>query len=231
MRYLVACILLMLSFLLLAGCAGMQESDAEREIGKRAPQIIGPAYSYTAKVRGLSKTHADTVQVTGIRVRPTQNLVLETLLLTFHDVTFRQKPFRVLNIGNAEFSAKATDQAVTNYVSQEGRATRPGIHQFKVTFLPNAVQVAAIVTVSGQDVPVTTSGTLQIVEETRVNYLPQTITAAEVVLPPDLLQQISTRINPLADLSGLRFHPQVRQLTLAPGILTLSGTANVKNFP
>ena len=69
---------------LLAGCGGNPENAAARELVARAPELIGPAESYRAEVRGLSSRHVDYVRLVGTAVKPDPNLVLDPFSVDAH---------------------------------------------------------------------------------------------------------------------------------------------------
>jgi hypothetical protein len=225
MRYGLLCVLLGLLAVLVLGCdAG---SIAENEIEEAAPRYIGPADRYDAAVEGLGASRAEQVQLIGYGVRPEPNLELQQLTLTFRDVDYQRSPFRVTRVGNARFTVTATEQAVTSYLAERAQQATPvPIRDLRVNFLADQVQISGNAAVAGQEVPLTTTGTLQ-AQGARVLYQPQRITVEQIALGEQLRGVVAQVINPLIDLSRLRFAPQIESITLRPGTITVSGTGDV----
>lgn len=217
MRYLPAGLLALSGLGLFSGCAGVAENYAEREIIRRAPELIGPADNYQARVRRLSATHADVVRLVGMGVRPTSGLILRQVQLHLCDVSFQRNPFHVTRVGSMDFTAQVTDGDLNACLLQAALARHVAIRNVRLTFTQNGVELGALVPVSGQEVQVSTSGILQPIAGTRVDYLPQRLTVGGVALSPVILQQLANRVNPVLDLSGLRYIPLISQVVHPPG--------------
>lgn len=230
MRYGLIGLIFGVLLLLVSGCAGTTQL-AEREIVRAAPRYIGPADRYEADVQGLQASNAEQVRVTGYGVRPVPDIVLRQLVLTFRDVDYQRQPFLVTRIGSADFSAQITDDAVNRYLTSQiaQRTTQLRLSDVRVSFLSNEVRVAGIATVGGQALQVTTTGTLQ-PQGSLVLYQPRAITVGNTALTQEIGTAVSSYVNPLFDLARLPFTPQLRTITLAPGVATLTGTGDPRQF-
>jgi len=230
MRWILLCALALVTLPWLFGCAAAQESFAEREIVKRAPNIIGPADRYTADVKGLKETSADKVTVNGTRVRPTSTpgLVIDSLVLTLRGVQFQRDPFLITNIDQAAFTARLTDRAVNDYLKSRQTATST-VQNVQLTFTPTEVRAQGTLVTAGQAVAFTTAGTVQ-PEGPLLNFTPRELSLGGVTVPANVLQQFTGALNPLVDLRGLRITPQVQQIALSSGAVTISGTADVRSL-
>lgn len=232
MRYLPLLILMSWGLLaLLAGCGGNPENAAARELVARAPELIGPAESYRAEVRGLSSRHVDYVRLVGIAVKPDPNLVIDPLVLTLTDIRYQARPFQILNVGSANFTARISEAALNNYVRQQARPGFGNVSAVRVTLQRHTVIVSADVSLEAVTVPVTTSGQLQVGDGLHLNYLPQTLTVGNVGIPRTVQSILAGRVNPIIDLSGLRFSPRVTSITVNRGELLLAGTAELRGLP
>lgn len=209
----------------LTGCAGGAQRLAEREITRYARDYIGPADRYTADVRGLTGSRADTVTLVGTGVRPAPNVVLERLTLTLRGVQYRRDPFAVTQVDDAAFSVRVSEAAINNYLRGEGRADSPALRNVWVTLLPGEVRAVAATTVAGQAVTITAAGALQ-AQGATARFVPSGLAVAGVPVPASVLGLFGTLLNPLTDLRGLRFGPQITGIVLERGALTLSGRAD-----
>lgn len=214
---------------LLAGC-GTQESVAEREIERRAPEFIGPADSYDADVTGLSATRAEQVRLTGRNVRPRPDFVVETLVLTLNEVHFQRSPFKLQSVGESTFSARLTEQAVNDYLRATGRTTQNELRDIRVFFVPGEVRASATLQTALGATQLATAGTLQ-PAGARVDYQPQRVTVEGVNLPATVQQQLAAAVNPIIDLNGVRFTPTIQRITITQGAVLLEGTAVVTDLP
>ncbi|MHB0936042.1 MAG: LmeA family phospholipid-binding protein [Armatimonadota bacterium] len=228
MRWIVLCALALVALPWLFGCAEAQESLAEREIVRRAPEIIGPADRYTADVDGLRETSADQVRLNGRRVRPVPGLVIDSLVLTLRGVEFQRDPFQITSIDQANFTARITDDAVNDYLRSRQTAAST-VQNVQLAFTPTGVRAQGTLVTAGQAIAFTTAGTVQ-AEGSILNYRPQVLALGGVTVPETVLQQFAAALNPLVDLRSVRIAPQVQQIALSEGAITLSGTADVRSL-
>jgi len=103
------------------------------------------------------------------------------------------------------------------------------VQNVQLTFTPAEVRAQGMLVTAGQAVAFTTTGTIQS-QGAVLNYVPRELTLGGVTVPQELLQQFTNALNPLVDLRGLRIAPQVQQIALSDGAVTLSGTADVRSL-
>jgi hypothetical protein len=226
MRY-HALFLFLLVLPLLWGCGPDREMHAAREVVAHAPEYIAPAERYQATVRGLSTHRARSIAIIGSAVQIEQHLVVDPLTLTLYDAQFVQQPFRVTSIRTATFSARISEAAANNYLRQQVHPSvgyTGEINNVRVLFQRNLVKVTAMIS----RVPVTTSGRVRIDDGLRVQYVPEKLEALGVGIPRIAQSLLADQVNPLVDLSGLRFVPHITQVTVNPGELLISGTAELR---
>lgn len=209
------------------GC-GDRESAAEREIEKRAPQYIGPAESYQATVEGLSSRSVSSVTLIGTAVQPEPHLVVDPLELRLTNVQFRTDPFEVTSVENATFSGRISEAALNTYINQSSRPTFGNIRDARVELLNNRVRATAEYVAPGLTVPVSTSGRLRVDRGIQVVYVPEQLEVGNIPVPAATQGLLASRVNPLVDLSGLRFHPRIERLEVREGELLISGTARLR---
>jgi len=228
MRWIILCVMMLAALPWLFGCALSPESLAEREIEKRAPEIIGPADRYHADVRNLTSTSAERVTLNGTRVRPAPGLVVEKLTLTLYEVEYQRQPFLIRDIARTDFSARLTDRAVNDYLNSQ-RTESSDLREVRMTFAPGEARAAGTLIVAGQPVTFTTAGALQPTDGT-VHYQPRGLSLGSVPVPEALLRQFAAALNPLIDLRGLEFSPRIQTIVLTQGEVTLSGDANIQSL-
>ncbi|MHB9134371.1 MAG: LmeA family phospholipid-binding protein [Armatimonadota bacterium] len=211
--------------LVLTGC-GVVNSYAERTIQDRAPELLGPADRYQADVRGASRSGVDYLRLEGINVRPAPDLLLDDLTLTLRGVRFQTEPsFHITQLAGSSFTGRISETAVNAFIASRLRDRRQ-VREVRITLQQDLVRVVGTVDTLGIGVPVTTTGRL-VAEGNHINYQPVTVTIAGVGLSGRLRDMLANAVNPLVDLSSLRFTPRVEWLGLAQGQLSFSGTASV----
>lgn len=216
MRYLlIACALAALA--VIAGC-GSPSSQAERAIVDAAPRYIGPADRYDARVQGLTADSASQVQLFGYGVRPAMGLTLQTLTLTLNDVSYQRDPFRLTRVGTALFSLQVTDAAMTQYLNAQ-TPERTTVRNVSVTFLAGQMSLSGVAVAGGTEQPFSVAGAL-VPQGTLVRFQPFTTSDT-----PNALRLLLANLA-VVDLSRLQFAPQVQTITLTPGVMTVSGTAD-----
>jgi hypothetical protein len=214
----------------LLGC-GAPESFAARELEARAPELLGPAARYRARVEGLTADRATRVQLTGDAVRLRPDLTVDTLTLTLRGVRYQRDPFHILAIERADFTGRISEAALNAYVRAQGRTRSETVRDLLVQVRPEGLQVSGFVHVLGRDLPVTTIGTVQTVGGVLLIFAPQRLIVGGLEVPGGVLALIGGLINPIADLTGGRFIPRIEELRLREGAIELAGSALVTNLP
>jgi hypothetical protein len=223
MRY--AIVLLLLS--VLVGCGGRTPDAREltAQLTAAAPAVLGAADAVRAEVSGATRDGAAQVRLFGAGVRPDPNLVLDPVTLTLRNV--RVDAAGVVQVGSASFSARVSEAAINNYVRAQGRATNGNVRNVRIAFYPGRVQVTGTATVAAADVPFSTTGPLRITDGLRVEYDPQHVKVVGIPIPSLIKGLLASRINPLVDLSGLRFTPRIYRVTVVAGALQIDGSAEL----
>ncbi len=230
MRYPVLGALLLLCCGLLPGCSSHQVKLAADEVVARAPDLVAPAERYQAEISGLTAARVETLCITGTGVRPDPNLVLDPLTLILHGVDYQLKPFQITNVADATFKGRASQSAVNHFVRQQHTVTTSNIQNIQVAFEQNLVKVTAVFPVYGVDIPIAATGAVRVDEGIRLNAELKTFSILTVGVPKNISSLLMARINPLVDLSGLRFKPRLDKVTIEPGGLVFSGKATLRNY-
>lgn len=228
MRHFMLATFALLFLLAPSGCGDQVSSaDLEREIAARAPEFIGPAEGYRAEIRGIDAGRIGEITIVAVGVKPDPNLTIDPLRLTFKGLKFGRQPFRILHPGQTTFSGRISESVVNYYLRQQQRTASGYLKNIRVEFQQGTATVSGSFSVLNVDVPLETTGQLQVVDGIRLHYKIDKLRVAGVGVPPALPGMLTNLVNPLVDLSGLRCAPHITRVTLAPGAVTVSGTAAV----
>ncbi len=229
---------LLISFcaLLLLAAIGCDNGNDRRgrDYDRRGGVIIGPADHYHGHVdrdrssdQGNDPTTAPvSVTLTGYNVRPTAGPVLDTFALKMRDVHYTAKPFHVISHGDVTFVSRISQAQATAALAQR-TGTLSDAH---FVFTPEAARLDASLVRDGHASALVVTGTLR-VDGQRVLLDPTALTVNGVPLGDTERKAILAQLNPIADLTGLKCAPEIRQVTLQQGAIALSGAAAVQNLP
>ena len=231
LRYAILGLAVSLCGLMLLGCdTSSSEKLAEKEVIERANYLIGPADMYEADVTGITDNHVDQVRLRGYGVRPTPDNFLNIVAFNFSDVGYQSNPFRITSVGSTRFAIQVSDTAVDQNIARRlQQMQNPPIRDPDVTFLNNEARVAYTLVGVGNNERVTTVGTL-VPQGATVLYQRTGVMVGGEVLTPEQIQTVNSLLNPIIDLSSLPSKPQITNVLLRPGVVTLAGTANVNNI-
>jgi len=228
-RFLLGTILAFLLLLAIAGCSdNASREDTERLIAARAPDFMGPADHYLVETHGISTRQVDLIRITGVGVMPDPNLKIDPLVLTLSHVRYQRHPFRVLQVGDAVFEGRISESAINQYLLHQHRAESGSVKNLRLTIERGLLRVDASASVSHLDIPVKTSGFVRIEDGLRFRYTAESLRILGVGVPAGIQQLLTDMVNPVADISGLRFAPHVTRVLLEPGAITFSGSAKLR---
>ncbi|MHB0936270.1 MAG: LmeA family phospholipid-binding protein [Armatimonadota bacterium] len=221
----------MVFLLAIAGCGDqVSPADIEQQIIARAPEFIGPADSCRTEMRGMTANRIDEINIVAIGVKPDPNLVIDPLHLTLQELEFEQRPFAIRRLGNTTFTARISESAVNNFLRQQKRTDSGLIKNIRVQFQQGTTRVTGSISVMMVDIPFETTGGLKVAENMRLEYDEKKMRVVGVGLPDALPSLVTHLVNPLVDLSGLRFTPKITRVTVEPGAVVISGTAVLRGL-
>jgi len=228
LRYLLSASLALFVLLAACGCGDQVSSaDIQQEITARAPELIGPAEVYRAEIRKADTGRIGEITIVAVGVKPDPNLVVDPLRLSIKGLEFSKQPFRILQPGTATFSGRISESAVNHFLRQQQRTGSGLLKNIRIEFQRGTARVSGSFSVLNVDIPLETTGSLQVVDGIRLHYKIDKLRVVGISVPPALPGLLTSLINPLVDLSGLRFTPNITRVTLEPGAVTVSGTAAV----
>ncbi len=216
----------------LLGCSHQATpGEAESALVNRAADLIGPADRYHATVTGLTATRVKSICFVAVGMKPDPNQIIDPLTLTLNDVQYQAQPFHVTSVGDVSFEARISEAAVNSNLRQQGRTTSTNLKNVRVEFQRGLVKITTSVPVMNAiDVPVATTGRLVLVDGVRANYELQTVRVNGLGVPATLRGLLTSLVNPLVDLSGLRFTPRATRVTIEPGAIILRGRALLRTL-
>jgi hypothetical protein len=212
--------------ILLIGCSGdSPDVIAMREVTARAPEWMGEAQKYRSEVKGVTRSSCEQVTIVGMAVKPDPNLIIDPLTLQLNRITYSLKPFHITSVADGIFEGRISQSSVNQYIRANHSIAGSSIQNINVQFERNLVRVTATVPVYGIDLPITTTGYLRNDEGIRLAYEIQTLNVIGVGAPANLASLLKSRINPIVDLSGLRFKSRIESWIVDGGGITIKGKA------
>lgn len=208
--------LLTLPCLFLVGCGASPRRLAARKIADVLPAALGPADHYAVRVDGgsldLARGHARHVHVEGQQVQVTSSIALDSLTLDAHGVQFDTKARHLERADNAEVVAVMGQDNLTAYLKK----AKPNLTGLKVTLREHDAEGQIPIAVLGLNTTVRLAG-IPTVSESGSDKLDFTATQASigrVPVPAAAINLALRQVNPLLDLSMLRYSIAVRQTSV-----------------
>ena len=223
------CLLALAMLLAVAGCSdSISREETERVIAARAPDLIGPADHYRVEARNIGPREVETIRITGVGVKPDPNLTIDPLVLTLRHVRYQIHPFHVLAVGEATFEGRVSESALNEYLLHQQRTESNAVKNLRVTLERGVVRVDAHAAVAQLTIPIMTSGWVRVDDGQRFHYTAEKLRIMGVGVPVGIQQLLTAMVNPLVDLSGLRFTPHVQRVIPEAGTLVFAGTATLR---
>ena len=224
----------LLLLFLLSGCGRAINRTAERRIREALPDLLGPASSYHVHVDGAAERTLDgnlaKVTIDGDNIVLSNGLQLDHLHLELEGVQIDTDHRKVRAIRRSRFEAKVSADSLDEYLTGESPLGEK-IRKPRVTFgTGNLVTIAAERLTLGVGVPFQLTGPLHVRDLNGAQGIEMDPNRLEVVgipLTGLVLHFMLDRFAGATSLSTLPFPVQIREVHTAPGMLTMSGAANV----
>ncbi len=222
-------LLLTLPCLLLFGCGASPRRLAAGKIADALPAALGPADHYAVRVDGgpldLARGRARHVHVDGKQVQVTSSIRLDALTLDAHGVQFDTKAKHLERADSADAVAVMGQENLTAYLQK----AKPKLTGLKVTLRKRDAEGQIPITVLGLSTTVTLTG-IPTVSASGADKLDFTATEASIgriPVPAAAVNLALRQINPLLDLSTLRYPLAVRQASIESGHIVVRGTVDL----
>ncbi len=215
--------------IIFSGCGGESANAiAMREVTARAPEWMGKADNYRTEVKGVTKSACEQIKIVGLAVKPDPNLTIDPLILQLNRITYSLNPFHINSIADGTFEGRVSQATVNLYIRANHVTTGSIIQNVNVQLEINLVRVTATATIAGIDLPITTTGYLRN-DGMRLSYEVETCKVIGVGAPANIATLLQTRVNPILDLSGLRFKPRIDSWLVDAGGVNIKGKAFLRH--
>jgi hypothetical protein len=223
----------LLFFLTAPGCARVAESKAETAVNDLLPSFLGPADSYSTRVRGKSvgavmRGRLDSVRVEGTNVRLEDGMTIDDLTMDFQSISIDTTARKLSHLGSAQFAARIGTVNLNRYVTVK----RPALAGLVVTLGPDSAIVEARPSllasygVTGLKVPVAVDGKLVPTGDgTKLDFIPGKARISVIPIPRPVIDYLARTLNPAVDLSTLPIPVRILEAHIKPDGVYLRGDA------
>jgi hypothetical protein len=212
-----------------AGCGGSNPNViAAHKIADALPTVIGPAEHYDVSVEGdpfsIARGHARRVKIDGKDVQLAPSLTMNQLHIDADDLVLNTKTRQVDHAGHVEFTGAIGQLNLDHYLV----GMKPGIPvavQIRWTDLEASVPVSAL----GVSTTVRVDGDLAPSRSglDKLDFVPSGGDIGPVPVPRKLVQLAMDRINPVLDLSILKFPVTLESARAKDGRLYIVGSTTL----
>jgi hypothetical protein len=213
---------------LLAGCSThFLRGHAERRIGHKLADLIGPADQYKVRIRGTRDAEIVAgrircIDIDGWNVLAGHQIELESLHLELHDLRYHPAPEEKLSVGESHLVIQLTQQALNDYI----RRQHP-VNPTEVTLNAGTVTLKRSLQLLGVPTPLVTTGHLEVVEHTRLDYRADTVQLQGDPIPGIGPAYVESHLNPLLNMNGLHLPLQLDEVETQPGRLVVRGSVSL----
>jgi len=213
---------------LISGCAGgLIRSEVEKGVRHALPDYIGPARSYSVNVHGDSaailKGRIERLEIEGEDVQVDPKLSIGHLYVDMRNVRCDVKTRALKTVEQASVDALISEAAVNRYIVQ----TR-GDSSLTVKLEPGKILVQFLPKVLGVGVPIAVSGTPVIVGGDKINFQADSASLGRLPVPAPVVNKALDAVNPVLDLSTMRFPVILRDIIIEKGNVRVKGNAEFK---
>ena len=195
----------------------------ETAVTQQLPTRIGPAKSYATKASGgalgMMRGHIDSIVVHGEGVRVRDSVLLDTMDVALHGITFDPRQRRLSGIRRADFVVTLNENELNNYMRQ----CRPDIGELDINLLNGHFTVSARPAMALDRSTITAEGTLSIIDGDKLVLDLSSARAPTRPVSETHRALLQDSMNPILDISGVKFHPKLTSVTITPGRLKLTG--------
>ena len=211
-----------------SGCSGgIIRPKVEGGIKKALPQYIGPAKEYTVRADGSTTDMLngliERLHIEGWEVQIDPKLTLQHLAVDMQEVRYNTSR-ELTSVRETKLQATVSESAVNRYIKE----ARGGDTDLQVGFQPSSVQVQFLPQVIGVNVPVSIKGKPVIVGGTKVDFIADKASVAMVPVPAYVVNKVLDRVNPILDLSLMKFPVTLTGISIQKGEVIVSGHADFK---
>lgn len=222
-------LLALLLVALVAGCSGgIIRPRVEDGIRDALPDYIGPAKEYSVRCDGNSGAMLGGVikrlHIEGRDVQVDPNLLISRLIVDMNQVRFDPGSHKMKSVESTAFEAVVTEKTVNRYIAQ----TRQSESEMSVQLQPGKVQVKFVPNIGGLDVLIAIAGTLSLAGGDKVNFEADKAAVAHLPIPSLVANKALDRVNPVLDMSAMKFPVILSGITINKGSVSIRGAMQFK---
>lgn len=213
---------------LLTGCAGgLVSSRVEKGIRNSLPEYIGPAKRYSVHTDGSEASMLSgkigRIEIEGEEVQVDPNLVVRRLYVDMREVRCDVDTRALKTVGSTTIQALIAEDAVNRYIER----TREDLN-LTVALEPGKILVKFVPSVAGVGVPISVAGTVAVAGTDKVNFVADSAALGRIPVPAYVVNKVLDRMNPVLDMSQMRFPVILKEIVLRKGAAEVKGSAKFK---
>lgn len=205
----------------------MIRSKIEQSVAAKAPELLGPAKSYSVDVSAgifdLIRCKVKQIDIKGRDVRLQNGVVVDRLNVRLTGVHFKADQ-TITGISKTEFTAALSEANLRDYL----RASRSDMSDADVSLADGKLVLKARPRVLAIKTPVRIEGTLQIEQGRKLNIELSKASAIGIRVPGFVRGRIQRSINPVLDTEQMGMDAKLTKVQITNGEIVLSGIADVK---
>lgn len=215
----------------LAGCnTGIAEGEAEHRIRQRLPQIIGPAESYTVRVRAgsdLSAIQGNLREVTieGKRVRIGNQWPVDELSVVLQKVRFDVHHEVLKEVGAARFQVAIRPATVVRYLDDP-----KNLRNVNVQLDENKITLLGDYKVLRLWAPFKVSGDLVLQDKEKIGFRASKASAVGIPVPEFIIHYLEGKLNPILDVGDIEMPLDLTDVQVHPTGIIVSGTPHLEDL-
>lgn len=217
---------LLMFLLAIAGCTG-PFGRIEHSIEARLPEVVGPAEAYDVRIsRSIARTLRGTVgwlEIDGRNVRPNGMVNLDRVEVRLEGVRVDHQRGRVQEIEEARVRVRVSAASIDAYLQSRNSE----LAEVRVEFLPNRLRLTIPASLAETDGPLVIEGRPVLAGPDTVNWEASRIATLRDAVPEEGLRKLEEILNPIVDLSRMRFPVELMQVSVTPEGLTVAGRASL----
>ncbi len=216
----------LLVLLIILSPAALIRSKIEQSVAAKAPELLGPARSYSVDVTGgfidFMRGRIKRVYIKGKDVRLENGIVVDSLVVNLSGVHFKRDQ-TITGIDRTTFTASLSERHLQDYL----RKSRSDMSDSEVSLPDGRLVLRAKPRVMAIKTPVKIEGKLQIENGTRLNIILSNASAVGIRVPGFVRGRIQKSVNPVMDTKKMGMQGKLTKVEIKKGHIALSGTADV----
>lgn len=217
---------LLMLLLVGAGCT-RPFGRIEDSIEARLPEVIGPADDYDVRIsRSIGRTLRGTVgwlEIDGRNVRPNGMVNLDRVAVRLEGVQVDHRRRRVREIEEAQVQVRVSAASIDSYLQSRNSE----LAEVNVEFLPNRLRLTIPPSLAESEGPLVIEGRPVLAGPDTVNWEASRIATLRDAVPEEGLRKLEEILNPIVDLSRMRFPVELTRVSVTPDGLTVAGRASL----